>query len=500
MSSRALLLLLPCVAVARNSLARTPPMGWMSWEIFRCESDCAAHPDTCISEALYRAQADALRDGGYIAAGYDGIHMDDCWEATDPPRDAATGELYANTSRFPSGMAALGEYVHAAGARFGLYTAESASTCGGYPGSAGHEALDAATFAKWGVDYLKVDGCGPQDYYAHGYRAMGAALEGSGRDVVYSCSWPAYLAANESDKPFGEFVMDGCNLWRNWDDIQCTWESLSSIIDYFGDNGEALAPAAGPGHWHDMDMLLVGAGCVAPAEERTQMAIWAICASPLIMGNDLRNVSAASRDVLLNADAIAVSQDALGQMGVRVTNSSAAPTQLWARNLAGGAVAVALYNKGEAPVAPPIAPCDAATPWNRTARGYFEACGGADGDLRAFAGLSVAEAEAECCADAECAGFSYALDGSGAGYFKRDAACGFVASDGYDGYTKPGVVPDARGGAAADIAVDFAALHLFGEVDVYDIWARRSLGTFEGGYTAEAVAFHDSAFLRLTEI
>ena len=92
-----------------------------------------------------------------------------------------------------------------------------------------HE-LDAATFAKWGVDYLKVDGCGPADYYAHGYRAMGAALEGSGRDVVYSCSWPAYLAANESDKPFGEFVMDGCNLWRNWDDIQCTWESLSSII------------------------------------------------------------------------------------------------------------------------------------------------------------------------------------------------------------------------------------------------------------------------------
>jgi alpha-N-acetylgalactosaminidase len=87
---------------------------------------------------------------------------------------------------------------------------------------------------------------------------MGAALEASGRDIVYSCSWPAYIGDNESTKPFNTFIMDGCNLWRNWDDIQCDWGSLSSIIDHWGDYGSVLAPWAGPGHWHDADMLLIG--------------------------------------------------------------------------------------------------------------------------------------------------------------------------------------------------------------------------------------------------
>merc|ERR1719191_1333430 len=98
----------------------------------------------------------------------------------------------------------------------------------------------------------------------------------------------------------------GCNSWRNWDDIQCTWKSLSSIIDHWGDYGSSLVPFAGPGHWHDMDMLLIGNGCVSLDEERTQMALWAISASPLIMGNDMRNVSAESKAILTNQDAIAV--------------------------------------------------------------------------------------------------------------------------------------------------------------------------------------------------
>ena len=169
---------------------------------------------------------------------------------------------------------------------------------------------------------MKVDGCGDLSYYEGGYKAMGAALEASGRDMVYSCSWPAYIGSNESVKPFrsewvykckalscigcgfvvqhpwslildslspqhpppvsllprphpsppgSEMIMDGCNLWRNWDDIQCDWDSLSSIIDYWGNWGSVLAPYAGPGHWHDMDMLLIGANCVTEAEERTQV-------------------------------------------------------------------------------------------------------------------------------------------------------------------------------------------------------------------------------------
>merc|ERR1712048_1241112 len=138
----------------------------------------------------------------------------------------------------------------------------------------------------------------------------------------------------------------GCNLWRNWRDIQCDWSSASSIIDHWGDFGETLVQWAGPGHWHDMDMLLIGNGCISLEQERTQMAIWAISASPLIMGNDLRKMPDASKAILLNKDAIAVSQDVLGKMGMRHTAfNSSSPTQLWSRMLSGGAVAVGLYNK-----------------------------------------------------------------------------------------------------------------------------------------------------------
>mmetsp|Transcript_95257 Transcript_95257/g.272324 ORF Transcript_95257/g.272324 Transcript_95257/m.272324 type:complete len:403 (-) Transcript_95257:196-1404(-) len=342
-----LTLALAPLASARNALAPTPPMGWMSWEIFRCEVDCSADDTSCISEAMYKAQTDALSDGGYVEAGYTGIHMDDCWEQKEDGGRDENGELLANATRFPSGLTALGDYIHAKGATFGLYTAESPLTCGGYPASADNEDLDAKTFAKWGVDYMKVDGCGDLSYYEGGYKAMGAALEASGRDMVYSCSWPAYIGSNESVKPFGEMIMDGCNLWRNWDDIQCDWDSLSSIIDYWGNWGSVLAPYAGPGHWHDMDMLLIGANCVTEAEERTQMAIWSISASPLIMGNDLRKVGDASKAILLNKDAIAVNQDPLGQMGIRLTESADEPLQLWARTLSDGSIAVAAYNKGD---------------------------------------------------------------------------------------------------------------------------------------------------------
>ena len=98
---------------------------------------------------------------------------------------------------------------------------------------------------------VQVDGCGDNSYYATGYAAMGAALEASGRPIVYSCSWPAYVGDDEATKPFGTYIMDGCNLWRNWDDIQCDVGSLKSIIDHWGDYGPVLAPFAGPGHWHD---------------------------------------------------------------------------------------------------------------------------------------------------------------------------------------------------------------------------------------------------------
>mmetsp|Transcript_22059 Transcript_22059/g.48745 ORF Transcript_22059/g.48745 Transcript_22059/m.48745 type:complete len:414 (-) Transcript_22059:93-1334(-) len=379
-------------------LAQTPPMGWMSWEIFRCEVDCKAHPTTCINEVLYRETADHLSLDGFLEAGYNQVSIDDCWEAFG---DRTAGEkLQPNATRFPSGMAALGDYLHARGVRFGIYSDEGPSTCGGYPASKGHEGSDAVTFATWGVDYLKLDGCNnDRPGFVQGYAAMGAALQSCGRPITYSCSWPAYLGDDEMLKPFGAMIDAGCNLWRNWHDIDCNWNSLSSIIDHWGDFGAFLQRFAGPGHWHDMDMLLIGNGCISHDEERTQMAIWSISASPLIMGNDLRKISAESKAILLNPDAIAVSQDSLGQMGIRLPSfNSSSPTQVWARHLANGDVAVALYNKG-----------------------------------------STAEAE---------------------------------------------------------ISLSFSDVGLNGDVEVFDIWERKSLGKQQGSFKA-TVPLHGCAFLRL---
>lgn len=123
-----------------------------SWEIFRCEVDCNKDPSNCIGETLYKSTVDALASGGYLAAGYDTIHIDDCWEARHPPRDAS-GQLVPNATRFPSGFDGLSKYCHDRSVKFGIYSDEGTETCGGYPGSKGHEATDAATFARWGCAY-----------------------------------------------------------------------------------------------------------------------------------------------------------------------------------------------------------------------------------------------------------------------------------------------------------------------------------------------------------
>lgn len=486
-------------AEARNNLSMTPPMGWMSWEIFRCNTDCKNEPNNCISEVLYKQQADAMVEQGFNKFGYNSIHMDDCWERKVPPRDPATGRLVGDPVRFPSGMKALGDYYKQKGIKYALYTAESPTTCGGYPASANHEELDAKTFADWGVDYMKVDGCGPAGYYNHGYQAMGAALENSGRAIEYSCSWPAYInGGNESRQPFATFIEYGCNGWRNWDDIQCNPTSLFSIIDHWGDYGEALQPFAGPGHWHDMDMLLIGNGCVSHDEEMTQMAIWAISASPLIMGNDMRNVTAASKSILTNADAIAVSQDPLGQMGIRISNNTA--KQLWSRVLGDGSVAVGLLNRGENahPVQPPITP-PPCLDWVEVTGGYYEADPTTD-NVGAFgAGTTAEQAKTACCNNPKCAGFSIAKSGGG-GFYKGNALGGKVNDDAYDGWTKKNqiVPPTPPNSDPVDITVNFADVMLFGSVEVYDIWAGKSVGTFTNAYTAKAVPYHGTAFLRLT--
>ena len=332
-------------AHGNDSFAKTPPMGWMSWQTFRCQVDCESHPDGCVSEKLYREIADQLEKDNYHAYGYNHLMIDDCWMAWT--RDPESGELMANATRFPSGMASMGEYVHSKNLRFGIYEDEGSKTCQNYPGSEGHETLDANLFAKWQVDYLKLDGCNNNiQGYTTGYPKFGDALAKSGRNITYSCSWPAYLGDDESKKPFGDFVKAGCNLWRNWADVQCMWSSVKGIIEHWGEYSQVLAKAAGPGHWNDPDMLLAGTDCLTLTEETTQMAIWSIVAAPLIMGNDVRNMTKGSLELLQNKDIIAVDQDILGKAGVRITEKGVT-SQVWTRELNGGDMGVVLYNSAD---------------------------------------------------------------------------------------------------------------------------------------------------------
>jgi hypothetical protein len=489
-------------------------MGWMSWEIFRCNIECDTDPDNCISEAMYKSQADAMVSGGFRDAGYASIHMDDCWEQKVPPRDPKTGKLRAEPTRFPNGMKALGDYYHSKNISFAAYTAESTHTCGGYPASANNEVLDAKTFAEWGVDYMKVDGCGPTAYYAEGYKAMGAALQASGRPIVYSCSWPAYTGKNESTKPFQTYIDDGCNLWRNYDDIQCNWGSLSGIIDHWGMYGEALQPWAGPGHWHDMDMLLIGAvsqgrdgghagqRCVSHVEEQTQMAIWCISSTPLIMGNDMRNVSDASKAILFNKNALAVSQDPKGHMGIRITGDL--PTQVWAKTLTPGAghsfkAAVGLYNKNTGANPLPTSGC---VTWNKMEGKYYEG----QNNVGTFpGGTTLAEAEAACCKNDQCAGFSFSA--TSGGFYKGQPLGKVVNNHAYDGYARPGSVPGsgpapAPPAAGTDITFKFADIPGFpkdfdGDVSVLDIWTGKKTSVAGQTYTATQVPVHGTAFITI---
>lgn len=356
-------------------------MGWMSWFTFRCHNynGCTMEKatDTCISEALVMGQADAALAGGFAAAGYTTFAIDDCWQA--PQRNATTGAQMPDPSRFPRGLSALADYLHARSLRLGLYTAASAETCELFPASGGspdHFAVDAAQYSSWGVDALKVDQCPrPGEAYnaTAAYTAFGAALEAAGRDVVYACSWPDGMDDdNDCVKPWPTILAAGCGVFRDFIDIQCNFETMREIIEHWGASGSCLS-ALTPMAWPDMDQLSIGATsghegnwsmCLGSIEiERTQMAIWAIAASPLYIGADIRNISAASAAVLLNPTALAVSQDAAGRGGSRVVNASTGPSwQVWSRQLSNGSVAVALYNaytpstKAPLVAAPPGAP------------------------------------------------------------------------------------------------------------------------------------------------
>ena len=304
-----------------NRLALTPPMGWDSWNKFGCN----------INETLIKQIADSIALDGMKDAGYKYVIIDDCWLAKS--RDS-TGHLVADSTRFPNGIKPLADYVHSLGLKLGIYEDRGFATCQGYPGSYRHEALDAQTFASWGVDYLKYDNCNPVGDLETDYTTMRSALDTCGRPIIFSiCSWSFP----------GPWVLNVGNLWRTTGDITDSWSSMVSNMS----TNAGLAKYAGPGHWNDPDMLEVGNGGMTTNEYRTEFTMWAEMAAPLIAGNDLRDMTPAIKSILENRDVIAIDQDSLGIQGVPVWSQGG--LQIWSKPLRDSSRAVVLLNLNSTP-------------------------------------------------------------------------------------------------------------------------------------------------------
>jgi hypothetical protein len=310
------LLATACTVIAlNNGLIRTPPMGWLHWERFRCNVDCQNDPENCISEKLFMKMADLVASEGYKDAGYEYITMDDCWLAKD--RDAR-GRLQPDPVRFPSGIRALADYIHSKGLKFGIYEDIGTKTCAGFPGSLYYLQLDAQTFADWHVDYLKFDGCNFNPvHYGDGYPPMAFFLNMTGRPIALSCEYALYQRGS-GIKPDYNAQASACNLARNFDDIDDTWDSVKSVIQFYGADVGNFSLVASPGFFNDPDELVIGNFGLSYDQERVQMAIWSIVAGPLLMSVDLRTIRPDSKALLLNRGAIAINQDPLGIQGRRI--------------------------------------------------------------------------------------------------------------------------------------------------------------------------------------
>lgn len=323
-----LFLFLAIIGLAFNSqaqkfegLAKTPPMGWNSWNKFNCN----------VSEQLLMGMADAMVSSGMKDAGYEYVVIDDCWQVS---RDE-NGNIVADKDKFPHGIKYLADYIHSKGLKFGIYSCAGSKTCAGRPGGRGHEFQDALMYAKWGVDYLKYDWCNTTTQDARStYATMRDGLYTGGRPIVFSlCEWGV-------SKPW-EWASSVGHLWRSTPDISDSWNSMINIVGLEKD----LAKYAGPGHWNDPDMLEVGNGRMTNEEYKTHFAMWCMLAAPLIAGNDLQNMTPETKSILLNKELIAVDQDTLGRQATCYRDNG--DYQIWVKPLANNEKAVCLLNKSD---------------------------------------------------------------------------------------------------------------------------------------------------------
>jgi alpha-galactosidase len=309
-----------------SDLAKTPPMGWNSWNAFGLN----------INSTIVKSVADSMHAKGMAAAGYEYIVIDDGWQID---RDA-TGKIIVDSMRFPEGIKYLADYIHSKGLKFGIYTCCGTKTCGGRPGSYGYEMIDAKTYAEWGVDFIKEDWCFTTGLDTRiQYKAMSDAIRATGRPMILSlCEWG-------TSSPW-EWAKGIGAMWRTTNDIQDCFDCVRN----WGGMGwvpilEAnvnLAPFAGHGHWNDPDMLEVGNKALSLVECRSHFSMWCMIAAPLIAGNNISTMNNNIRDILTAPEIIAIDQDPLGIQGIRIRNE--AGLQIWQKPLSDGSIAVALFN------------------------------------------------------------------------------------------------------------------------------------------------------------
>ena len=335
----AVLTLLTTVSYAQKweGLADTPQMGWNSWNKFEDK----------INEQLIRETADVMVEKGLLDAGYVYLNLDDHWHGE---RDAQ-GFIHEDLQKFPSGLKALGDYIHSKGLKFGIYSDGGTMTCGCRPGSYGHEYQDAYTYASWGVDYLKYDWCFHENINPKGaYKLMRDALRACGRPIFFSmCEWG-------SNKPW-LWAEEIGHSWRTTGDIGC---SFAEPLHHYDENGNyvwtklsvlnildknaPLREYAGPGHWNDPDMLEVGNG-MSVNEDRAHFTMWCMMAAPLLLGNDLTAMSDETLAILTNKAVIAIDQDRLGVQGLRFKREG--DLEYWFKPLQGGDWAFCILNRGQ---------------------------------------------------------------------------------------------------------------------------------------------------------
>ncbi len=332
--------------VVGDTICLTPPMGWNSWNSWACAVD----------DAKVRASARAMVESGLIDHGWTYINIDDCWmrkeNSNDPviggPVRDKDGYLLSN-AKFPD-MKALTDYIHSLGLKVGIYISPGPFTCAGFVGSWEYEQKDAQRFAEWGFDYLKYDWCGygkiapnPNlEELKKPYAVMRKELNAVDRDIVYSlCQY----GMGDVWK-WGAEV--GGNCWRTTGDITDTWSSMAGI----GFRQADLFSYAGPGHWNDPDMLVVGNVGWGPNlhpsrltvdEQYTHISLWCLLAAPLLIGCPLEQLDDFSRSLLTNDEVLQVNQDPLGRQAQRIAQNGDA--EVWAKAMEDGSYAVGLFNR-----------------------------------------------------------------------------------------------------------------------------------------------------------